>query len=74
MSPEDYGLSPGLTVRLRHWYDEWFGHFDPGTGWDDADLGRRWLDDGGRLAHDLRIELGDGFTVDEGYRYASKGP
>ncbi|MFJ3394367.1 hypothetical protein [Leifsonia aquatica] len=73
MSPEDYGLSPGLTVRMRRWYDEWFDHFNPGGGWDDPDLGRAWLAEGGRLAHDLRVELGDGFTVEEGYRYASGG-
>lgn len=33
LTPEDLGLSVGLTAELRAWYDEWFAFHDPAVGW-----------------------------------------
>jgi len=63
MSPEDYGLSPGLTKRLRRWYDTWYRETDPGDTWNDPQLYQKWQEEGARLAEDLETELGDGFIV-----------
>lgn len=63
MSPQDYGLSPGLTKRLRRWYDTWYRETEPGEPWRDRALHRRWREEGDRLAEDLQTELGDDFSV-----------
>lgn len=63
MNPDDYHLSPGLTKRLRRWYDTWHRETTPGEPWHDPNEYRRWQEEGGRLKEDLEVELGDDFAV-----------
>lgn len=66
MEPRDFGLSEGITARLRCWYDTWVEHFDieysDGTWTSDA-VRLSWRDEGQRLVIDMQRELGGAIEV-----------
>jgi GNAT superfamily N-acetyltransferase len=56
MSPEDYGLSAGLSQSLREWQSFWEAHVDAFACWDSPTHRKAWTDEGRRLAARLREE------------------
>ena len=58
-SPDDYGLSDVLTLRVRKWFDFWSAHYDPNTLWDSPANQVTWHNDGRAIAESLRDEVRD---------------
>lgn len=60
MSPDDLGLSSGLTERLAEWTRIWQEVLDPSNGpesWADPAVGRAWIAEGDALVKLLTAEL-----------------
>ncbi|MDQ0726048.1 hypothetical protein [Microbacterium sp. W4I20] len=57
MTPDDYGLSPGLAARLRVWHDVWEERRMVAGAWGDPDDMVAWVREGKTLAWDVRHEV-----------------
>ncbi|CAN5370443.1 hypothetical protein BH09ACT4_BH09ACT4_18450 [soil metagenome] len=58
-SPDDYGLSDELTLRMRVWFDFWAAHYDPDSMWNTSANHARWHQDGRAIASAMRAEVRD---------------
>ncbi|MGP5165630.1 hypothetical protein ACTXOR_08290 [Arthrobacter rhombi] len=65
--PIDYDLaqlSDGLVHDLARWEQSYYDALNPDFGWKYADLARRFIAEGNRLAQCVADELGDGYEFE----------
>jgi hypothetical protein len=64
LTPDVLLLSASLVEQLQHWADQYDTLFDTEFEWPSEEARIGWINQGGRLAAQLRAELGPAYEVE----------